>query len=106
MSAIALSKETFVETVGDGVSLVDFWAPWCGPCRMQLPIVDELAAELIGKVTIGKVNVDQEPELASAFRVMSIPTLVIIKDRKVIDVMTGVQSKDILRQKLATAAGA
>jgi thioredoxin 1 len=103
MGAITLSKDTFIEYVGTGVTLVDFWAPWCGPCRIQLPVVDQLADELKGKVTVSKVNVDEEPELASAFGIMSIPTLMIIKDRKVIEQMMGVQSKEILESKLLSA---
>jgi thioredoxin 1 len=103
MGAITLSKDTFIENVGTGVTLVDFWAPWCGPCRIQLPVVDQLADELKGKVTVSKVNVDEEPELASAFGIMSIPTLMTIKDRKVIEQMMGVQSKEILESKLLSA---
>ena len=103
MGAIALTKDNFVEQVNHGVSLIDFWAPWCGPCRVQLPIVDELATELKGKATIAKVNVDEEPELAAAFGIQSIPTLFIIKDKKVVDQMMGLQSKEILIQKLQQA---
>jgi thioredoxin 1 len=103
MGAIALTKNNFVEQVNHGVSLIDFWAPWCGPCRVQLPIVDELATELKGKATIAKVNVDEEPELAAAFGIQSIPTLFIIKDKKVVDQMMGLQSKEILIQKLQQA---
>ena len=72
--------------------MLDFWAPWCGPCRMVSPIVDEIAGE-VTDAKIGKVNVDEEPELAGAFNVMSIPTLVILKDGKVVNSSVGVRPK-------------
>lgn len=100
MSAIALTKENFKQTIENGVSLVDFWAPWCGPCKMQLPIVEELGAELAGQATIAKINVDDQPELAAQFGVMSIPTLIIFKDGQPVDKMVGLQSKDNLKSKL------
>ncbi|MGN7456743.1 thioredoxin [Paenibacillus pasadenensis] len=98
--AVALTKETFNESVQNGVALVDFWAPWCGPCKMQLPIVEELSTELEGKATIAKINVDEQPELASQFGVMSIPTLILFKDGQPVDKMVGVQSKDALKNKI------
>ena len=72
--------------------LVDFWASWCGPCRMLGPVIDELAAEADG-FRVGKINVDEEPELARQFGVMSIPTLVVMKDGKSVDTAVGVQPK-------------
>src|SRR6478735_4346753 len=98
--AVALTKENFTESIQSGVSLVDFWAPWCGPCKMQLPIVEELATELAGQATIAKINVDEEPELASQFGVMSIPTLILFKDGQPVDKMVGLQSKDALKTKI------
>ncbi|MFC4777905.1 thioredoxin [Paenibacillus sp. GCM10023252] len=98
--AVALTKENFSASVESGVSLVDFWAPWCGPCKMQLPIVEELATELEGTATIAKINVDEQPELASQFGVMSIPTLILFKDGQPVDKMVGVQSKDSLKNKI------
>ncbi|MEL7622321.1 MAG: thioredoxin [Clostridiales bacterium] len=74
--------------------LVDFWAEWCGPCRMLSPLVDEIANELDGKVKIGKVNVDEEPELAREYGVMSIPTLVVLKEGKVAASSVGVRPKE------------
>lgn len=99
--AVALTKDNFSQSVQSGVSLVDFWAPWCGPCKMQLPIVEELATELEGQATIGKINVDEEPELASQFGVMSIPTLILFKDGQPVDKMVGLQSKDALKNKIS-----
>jgi thioredoxin len=99
--AVAITKDNFAQSVQNGVSLVDFWAPWCGPCKMQLPIVEELAGELEGKAFIGKINVDEEPELASQFGVMSIPTLILFKDGQPVDKMVGLQSKDALKTKIS-----
>lgn len=98
--AVAVTKENFKDTVSQGVSLLDFWAPWCGPCKMQLPIVEELSTELQGKATIAKVNVDEEPELASQFGVMSIPTLILFKDGQPVDKLVGLQSKAALQAKI------
>ena len=78
--------------------LVDFWANWCGPCRMIAPIVDELAKEYSGKIKIGKVDVDDNSSIASQYGIMSIPTLIFFKDGKVMAQLTGVQSKDSLKK--------
>jgi thioredoxin 1 len=98
--AVTLTKDNFTQSIESGVTLVDFWAPWCGPCKMQLPIVEELSSELQGKATVGKINVDEEPELASQFGVMSIPTLILFKDGQPVDKMVGLQSKDALKNKI------
>lgn len=77
-----INDETFDQTVNsDTTVFVDFWAPWCGPCRMVSPVVDEIASER-GDIKVGKVNVDEQPELAAQFGVMSIPTLVVMKNGK------------------------
>lgn len=80
MAAISLTTLDFADKIKSGVTLVDFWAEWCGPCKMAGPIVDELSVEYIGKVLVGKVDVDAEVSLASKYDVMSIPTVVLFKD--------------------------
>jgi len=80
--------------------LVDFWAPWCGPCRMLSPVLDELAGEMNGKVKIIKVNVDEEPELASKFGVMSIPTVIAFKQGKATNKVVGFRSKEEFKNML------
>ena len=73
--------------------LIDFWAPWCGPCRMMGPIIEQLADQYEGKAKVGKVNVDEEGELSQAFGVMSIPTIVLVKDGKVVKQVVGARPK-------------
>jgi thioredoxin len=85
--------------------LVDFWAPWCGPCRMIAPVVEELAKENEGSFKIGKVNIDDNPNVAMNFSVNSIPTLMIFKDGQVIDRFVGVQPKSRLQQAIDAAKG-
>lgn len=84
----------------DKPTLVDFWAPWCGPCQMMGPIMEELATELGDKAKIGKLNVDENPVTAQNFTVMSIPTVMIFKDGKMIQKFVGVQSKEVLKEAL------
>ncbi|OYW73306.1 MAG: thioredoxin [Verrucomicrobia bacterium 12-59-8] len=84
--------------------IVDFWAEWCGPCRMLGPILDDLAKEQEGKAKVGKVNVDESPKLATQFNVRSIPMLIFFKDGKAVETVVGVQSKDALTKRLAALA--
>lgn len=95
MSVIKITKGNFEEEVSKSEVpvLLDFWASWCGPCRMVSPIVDEVANELEGKAKVGKINVDEEQELAGAFSIMSIPTLIVIKNGKLVNQLVGVRSK-------------
>lgn len=97
---IELNNNNFDETTKEGVSLVDFWAPWCGPCRMLSPVIDELAAEFDGKAKVCKVNSDEEQDLAVKFGVRSIPTILFMKDGEVVDTMIGAASKQAFADKL------
>lgn len=94
MAVLTITKENFEEEVlkSDKPVLLDFWATWCGPCRMVGPVIEQIAAEH-PEIKVGKINVDEQNELAGAFRVMSIPTLVAVKDGKVVNQTVGVQSK-------------
>ncbi len=94
MSAININKNNFQNEIINSESkvLLDFWAPWCGPCRMVVPIVEEIAKER-SDIKVGKVNVDEEPELASQFGVMSIPTLVVMQNGKIVKQAMGARPK-------------
>lgn len=100
MATIKITKHNFEEEVLKSKEpvLLDFWASWCGPCRMVSPAVEEISNEVEGAAKVGKVNVDEESELAAKYRVMSIPTLMVMKDGKVSATAVGVRpKKDILR---------
>ena len=97
---IELNASNFDETVKSGVSLVDFWAPWCGPCRMVAPVIEELAADFEGKANIYKVNTDEEQELAVRYGIRSIPTILFFRDGEIVDQMIGASSKQAFKDKL------
>ena len=100
-----LSDENMAETIRQGVTLVDFWAPWCGPCRSQGPILEQVASKVGGKATIGKVNVDEAGQTAAAYGIRSIPTLIVFKDGKPVQHFVGVQSEKQLITAIESAAG-
>jgi thioredoxin 1 len=103
MKATALTDQTFKETIQSGVTLVDFWAPWCGPCKFQLPILEKVVAAIGERATVAKLNVDEQPATAAAFGVRSIPTLILFKDGKIVQQMVGVQQEDQLVQAIESA---
>ncbi len=102
MAVITITKENYdEEVINSSVPvLLDFWATWCGPCRMLSPIVDEIANEVEGKAKVGKINVDEQPDLAQQFGIMSIPTLVFMKNGEVVAKEVGVRSKQAILDKL------
>jgi thioredoxin 1 len=98
---LQLTDASFNSTVASSpILLVDFWAPWCGPCKMIGPIIDEIAEELAGKVTVAKVNVDDCPAIAAEHRISAIPTIMIFRDGQLVDRSTGLASKSALLEKL------
>ena len=102
MSVLTINKDNFQQEVLSSSKpvLVDFWAPWCGPCRMFAPVVDQVSEENQSAVKVGKVNIDEEPELASRYGVMSIPTLVLFKDGKAVNTSVGVKSKSAVEEMI------
>ncbi|QKF80653.1 thioredoxin [Halarcobacter ebronensis] len=97
---IELTAENFDSTVEKGVSFVDFWAPWCGPCRMLAPVIDELAVDFEGKANICKVNTDEQQDLAVKYGIRSVPTMLIMKNGEVVDQVIGAHSKQALTDKI------
>ena len=91
-------KEKAIDT--EGVAVVDFWAEWCGPCRMITPIIEELSKEYEGKAMIGKVNVDENPEVSMKYGIRSIPTMLVLKNGEVVDKQVGVTTKQKLVDKI------
>ena len=102
-SVAHITDADFKTTVAAGVTLVDFWAPWCGPCRMIAPILDELAVELKDRARIVKINVDENPVVAGQFGVMSIPTLLLFKNGEKVDQKIGGQAKPALKSFIEQA---
>lgn len=90
---ITLTDQNFKEEISSGLVLVDFWAPWCGPCRMLAPVIEEIANEL-KDVKIGKLNVDENPQTAGEFQIMSIPAVILFKDGEVVETLIGLRPKE------------
>lgn len=102
-NATEITNANFDEVTGSGVTLIDFWAEWCGPCKMIAPMIDELSSEFEGKAKVGKVNVDNEADLAQRYNVSSIPTLLVIKDGEVAERFVGVTDKGKLSDAITAA---
>ena len=104
---VTLTSSTFDETVAGSSTpvLVDFWAEWCGPCKLIAPILSEIATEQAGKITIAKLNVDDYGDIAGRFSVMSIPTMLVFKDGEIVNKIVGAKSKTALLQDLAPVLG-
>jgi thioredoxin len=105
---MVLTQATFDETVAttEGLLLVDFWAPWCGPCRAIAPVLDALVRESAGTVTLAKVNVDEEPALAGRYEIRSIPTILLIKDGRIVDRVVGAVPRATLDAKIRASLAA
>ncbi|TCT25057.1 thioredoxin [Melghiribacillus thermohalophilus] len=98
MAIVNVTDQNFNQETSEGLVLTDFWAPWCGPCKMIAPVLEEINSEMGDKVKIAKLNVDENPETAQKFGVMSIPTLLLFKDGEVVDQVIGFQPKEALVQ--------
>ena len=97
---VELTAADFDANVAEGVTMVDFWAPWCGPCRMIAPVVEELAEAFEGKATIAKVNTDEEQDIAIKYGIRSIPTIMFFKNGEMVDQMVGAASKQAFEDKI------
>lgn len=99
---IKLTGNNFKKEILDSdiPALVDFWAPWCGPCNRVAPTVEKIAKEYQGKLKVGKLNVDEAPDVASQYNIMGIPTLMIFKNGKVVEVIVGVEPKEYIEEKI------
>lgn len=95
-----VTDQTMMEQVKEGWTLVDFWAPWCGPCRMIAPILEELSEEMKPELTIVKLNVDENPQSPSSFGIQGIPTMILFKDGVPVEKIVGFQPKEVLKKQL------
>lgn len=101
MAIVNVTDATFASEVKEGLVLVDFWATWCGPCKMIAPVLEEVSAEMGDSVKIVKVDVDENQETAGQYGVMSIPTLLVMKDGEIVDKMVGFKPKEVLVETLS-----
>jgi thioredoxin 1 len=97
---VEMTDDNFTNEAGDGLVLVDFWAPWCGPCQMVSPVIEELADDYQGQIKVGKLNVDDNQRTAMSFRVMSIPTVILFKDGQPVETMVGAMPKSAYQARL------
>ncbi len=104
MAIIHATDQSFDENIKEGLVLVDFWAPWCGPCKMIAPVLEELDGEIEGKASIVKVDVDDNQETAGKYGIMSIPTLVLFKDGEIVDKVVGFKPKEALAELISKHA--
>jgi thioredoxin 1 len=105
-NTVTLTDDTFTETIsGSTPVLVDFWAEWCGPCRMVSPVLEEIAGEHSDKITVGKLNIDENPQAPASFDVMSIPTMIVFKDGVEKKRIVGARPKHQIEQELAEFIG-
>ncbi|MFH1375756.1 MAG: thioredoxin [Patescibacteria group bacterium] len=103
MAEVTLNNDNFKAETSSGVVLVDFWAPWCGPCLAMMPVVEEITKDYKSKAKVGKLNIDENPETAQKFGVMSIPTFKILKDGQEVGSLTGAVGKDKIVEELDKA---
>ncbi|NGX56849.1 MAG: Thioredoxin [Candidatus Anoxychlamydiales bacterium] len=103
MALLELNEENFENEVKQGVTLVDFFAQWCGPCRMLAPIIDEVATEMKDKAKVGKVDIDKEIKVATDYQVTSVPTLILFKDGKEVDRIVGLRDLDAIKEFIQKA---
>lgn len=99
-NVVEVTDQNFAETTGSGITMIDFWAVWCGPCRIVAPIVEQLADDYAGRLTVGKLDVDQNPRTAAQYGVRSIPTILFFNDGKLVDQVIGAVPRPALESKL------
>ncbi|MBD3320864.1 MAG: thioredoxin [Chitinivibrionales bacterium] len=97
---VEITDANYADITSEGIALIDFWAPWCGPCKMQGPIIESIAEEYKDSITAGKCNVDENPNTAASLGIQSIPTVILYKDGKMAEKFVGVTSEDVLKGRI------